>query len=75
MNQSYRFRRFTMEPDHGELIHRAQCVSCAQMGPQAPTGDAAMMWVVFHLEDHPSHVRYRELWSRPYRVVPRGEGA
>nr|WP_265415959.1 hypothetical protein [Streptomyces otsuchiensis] len=41
------------------------------MGPRAETGDAAMMWVVFHWEDHPGHTAYRELSSTPYLVEPR----
>ncbi|WP_103529334.1 hypothetical protein [Streptomyces sp. SM12] len=67
MSGGYRFARFQLVPTSGQLVFRAQC---EEMGPRAETGDAAMMWVVFHWEDHPDHTVYRELSSTPYLVEP-----
>ncbi|WP_130799808.1 DUF7848 domain-containing protein [Streptomyces otsuchiensis] len=71
MSGGYRFTRFHLVPTSGQLVFRAQCEVCEEIGPRAETGDAAMMWVVFHWEDHPGHTVYRELSSIPYLVEPR----
>ncbi|WP_130799016.1 DUF7848 domain-containing protein [Streptomyces otsuchiensis] len=70
-DNAYRFARFQLRRTRGPLIFRAQCEVCEELGPQAATGDAAMMWVVLHRWDHPDHELFRELSSTPYRVAPR----
>ncbi|NJQ05611.1 DUF7848 domain-containing protein [Streptomyces lonarensis] len=71
MSGGYRFARLVLVRARGPLVFRAQCEVCAEMGPQAVTGDAAMMWAVLHLDDHPGHDRFRELSSTPYRAESR----
>ncbi|NJP68684.1 hypothetical protein [Streptomyces spiramenti] len=70
MSGGYRFARFQLVRRSGPLVFRVQCEVCAEMGPQAETGDAAMMWAVLHLDDHPGHDLFRELSSTPYRAEP-----
>ncbi|WP_103503605.1 MULTISPECIES: hypothetical protein [Streptomyces] len=71
MSGGYRFARFQLVRLPGPLVFRAQCEVCEEIGPQADTGDAAMTWTIFHLEDHPDHDLFRELSSTPYRAEPR----
>ncbi|WP_103529739.1 DUF7848 domain-containing protein [Streptomyces sp. SM12] len=71
MSGEYRFARFRLVSTGGQLVFRAQCEVCEELGPQAGTGDAAMMWTVFHLDDYPDHEVFRELSSTPYRVSRR----
>ncbi|MFX4291241.1 hypothetical protein [Streptomyces bohaiensis] len=71
MSGGYRFARFQLVRRSGPLVFRVQCEVCAEMGPQAATGDAAMMWAVLHLDDHPSHDLFRELSSTPFRAESR----
>ncbi|MCE7081360.1 hypothetical protein [Streptomyces sp. ST2-7A] len=65
---SYRYGRTLLSSTCGPVIFRAQCERCAEMGPRAETGEAAMVWVVIHRRQEPDHEVFRELRSLPYRV-------
>ncbi|NJP66423.1 hypothetical protein [Streptomyces spiramenti] len=54
MNGGYRFARFQLVRRSGPLVFRVQCEVCAEIGPQAETGDAAMMWAVLPRGDQPA---------------------
>ncbi|WP_130798669.1 DUF7848 domain-containing protein [Streptomyces otsuchiensis] len=71
MSGGYRFARLQLVCLRGPLVFRAQCEVCEEMGPRAESGDAAMMWVVFHWEDQLDHTAFRELSSTPFRAEPR----
>ncbi|WP_323385320.1 DUF7848 domain-containing protein [Streptomyces calidiresistens] len=74
MTRKFRFREHVIEPDQEPdaeaITFTPQCAVCEAMGPTREGAGELTGWIVRHLGEHPEHLSYREIITRPYRAVP-----